>query len=273
MNKNEIKLLNIWLKNINYFFIHNKNQEEIKKEELISLKELAELIQNLYSKFKEEYNNLEKLDIGENNNIIHCDIEDDHKLLIMEINEQKEKSIVPNNFNILTLIGHNDEFQLYLKEDDMIDSKIITIDNIDQKILKEYFDIFYKYYPLFKLYIDLYQNPSLVSNGSHYLHMDIDANADSLINNLNGIKFNIQNVNELGDNYIINLYIDLTNGINIDYNKSEIIMNDSKKDKKEFGYIEILNQAFENIRFNRSSLKESQFIDYAEKESNKVLKK
>ena len=42
------------------------------------------------------------------------------------------------------------------------------------------------------------------------------------------------------------------------------IVNDSVKKFDGFGYTEILNYAFENIRFNKASLKDSNFIEYAE---------
>ena len=93
--------------------------------------------------------------------------------------------------------------------------------------------------------------------------MKMDTNNDSLINGLNGIEFNIQNFSEMGNNFIVRLYVDLRNGVNIDYNKSKIIVNDSIKKADGFGYLEILNHIFENIRFNYVGLKESNFIELA----------
>ena len=74
MKENEYKLLNTWLERANYLFTHDINFNEIPGEQLISLKELVTLIQTAYSRFKEEYESLEKLDIGKNNNVIYLGI-------------------------------------------------------------------------------------------------------------------------------------------------------------------------------------------------------
>ena len=265
MKENEYKLLNIWLDKVNYLFSHDNNLSIVHDEELISLKELATLIQTTYLRFKEEYETLEKIDIGKNNNVL--DFYNDGccgRLLHMQINEQEEKTIVPNGFHYLTISDFNGEHELSFKNSEMINKKSITIDNVDSRILDGYLNLFEKYYPIFKLYVDLYENNYLASNRSQYLMMGMDTNNDSLINGLNGIEFNIQNFSEMGNNYIIRLYVNLQNGVNIDYKKSKIIVNDSVKKFDGFGYTEILNYAFENIRFNKAGLEDSKFIEYAE---------
>ena len=266
MKENEYKLLNAWLDKVNYLFTHDINFNEIPNEELISLKELATLIQTTYSRFKEEYENLEKLDIGKNNNILGFYNDGCSRLLYMQINEQEEKTIVPKGFYYLTIEDSIGEYKLSFKNTEIFcnEMKIITIDNIEPRILNGYLNLFEKYYPIFKLYVDLHKNNYLEARKSQYLMMGMDTNNDSLINGLNGIEFNIQNFSEMGNNFIIRLYVDLRNGVNIDYNKSKIIVNDSVKNPKGFGYIELLNHAFENIRFNRSNLADSKFIEYAE---------
>ena len=268
MKENEYRLLNTWLDKVKYHFAHYDNLDEIAEEDLISLKEIATLVQASYSRFKEEYKTLEKLDIGKNNNVI--DFYNDGccgRLLYMQINEQEEKTIVPNGFHYLTISDFNGEHELSFKNSEIINRKSITIDNVDSRILDGYLDLFEKYYPIFKLYDDLYENNYLASNRSQYLMMGMDTNNDSLINGLNGIEFNIQNFSEMGNNYIIRLYVDLQNGVNIDYKKSKIIVNDSVKKFDGFGYTEILNYAFENIKFNRSSLEGSNFIQFAENQN------
>lgn len=265
MKENEYILLNTWLDKVKYHFAHYDNLDEIAEEDLISLKELAILIQTTYLRFKEEYETLEKIDIGKNNNVL--DFYNDGccgRLLHMQINEQEEKTIVPNGFHYLTIGDFNGEHELSFKNSEMINKKSITIDNVDSRILDGYLNLFEKYYPIFKLYVDLYENNYLASNRSQYLMMGMDTNNDSLINGLNGIEFNIQNFNEMGNNFIIRLYVDLRNGVNIDYKKSKIIVNDSVKKFDGFGYTEILNYAFENIRFNKAGLEDSKFIEYAE---------
>lgn len=266
MKENEYRLLNTWLDKVNYLFTHDINFNEIPDEQLISLKGLATLIQTAYSKFKEEYKTLEKLDIGKNNNVIYFYNDGCSRLLYMQVNEQEEKTIVPNGFHYLTIEDYSGKHELSLKNTEIFcdEMKIIKIDNIESRILNGYLDLFEKYYPIFKLYVDLFENNFLEARKSQYLRMGMDTNNNSLINGLNGIEFNLQNFSEMGNNYIIRLYVDLQNGVNIDYKKSKIIVNDSVKKFDGFGYAEILNYAFENIKFNRSSLEGSNFIQFAE---------
>ncbi len=277
MKEKEYILLNTWLDKVKYLFTHDSNLSEIPDKELISLKELATLIKNAYSRFKEEYETLEKLDIGKNNNVLDFYKDECGRLLYMQINEQEEKTIVPKGFHYLILKNFDGGYNLSFTNTEILsyDRKVITINNLDSRLLNGYLDLFERYYPIFKLYVDLHENDSLTSNRSHYLKMRMDTTNDSLINGLNGVEFNIQNFSEMGNNFIIKLYIDLRNGITIDYNKSKIIVNDSVKNAKGFGYTEILNNVFENIRFNRSSLEDSQFIEYAENqkklEKQKIL--
>jgi len=278
MKQNEYNLLNTWLDNLYYYFTHDNNNSEIPNERLISLKELATFIQTVYRDFKEEYRTLEKLDIGENNNVLCYNNDGNNRILYMQINKQGEKTIVPKGHRYLTIRCFNGEYKLSFTNAETFsdERKIITIKNIDSRILSGYLDLFEKYYPIFKLYYDLHRNNSLASNGNQYLNMMMDTTNNSLINGLNGIEFNIQNFSFMGDSFVIRLYVDLTNGVNIDYNKSKIIVNDSMKKANGFGYKEILNRAFENIRFNRSSLEDSKFIEYAvsqDKQEQEKVKK
>lgn len=270
MKENEYRLLNTWLDKVYYLFTHDNNLNKIPVEELISLKELATLIQTVYLKFREEYKTLEKLNIGKNNNILDFYSNDFGRLLYMLINEQDEKTIVPQGFRYLTISDFNDKPELSFQNTEIFcdDRKDITIDNIDSRILNGYLDLFEKYYPIFKLYVNLHQNNCLVANGSQYLMMIMDTNNDSLINGLNGIIFNIQNFSEMCNNSIIRLYVDLRNGVNIDFSKSSIIINDSIVNAKGFDYKAMLIDVFENIKFNRSNLEESNIMEFQENQNN-----
>ena len=266
MRNDELKLLRSWLRKVKYLFTHDEKFEEVQEKDLISLKELATLIQNVYVNFKEEYNNLEKLDIGENNNVLYYGVDDKSRILYMQINEQGKKTIVPKRSRYLTFREVNGKYDLYFQNTEIFcdDLKFDHIYNIDSNILNGYMDLFGKYYPIFKLYYDLHHNDSLASSRSQYLAMRMDTVNDSLINGLNGIEFNLQNFCEMGNNFIVRLYVDLRNGVNIDYNRSKIIVNDSVKKTGGFGYTEILDHVFKNIRFNRSKLADSEFIEFAE---------
>ena len=145
MKENEYKLLNIWLDKVNYLFSHDNNLSVVHDEELISLKELATLIQTTYLRFKEEYETLEKLDIGKNNNVIYFYNDGCSRLLYMQVNEQEEKTIVPNGFHYLTIEDSSGKHELSLKNTEIFcdEMKIIKIDNIESRILNGYLALFF----------------------------------------------------------------------------------------------------------------------------------
>lgn len=264
MTNNEFQLINTWLKKVEYIFAQEYSLDEIQKEELISINELVKIIHDFYQKFKEEYNHLEKMDIGNNNNIISYIDNEGFRILIMQINEQDDKTIVPEDFYQMTITDDNNRLELSFENSETF----IIKDNINPIILKNYLDLFSKYYPIFSLYRDLNQQNLIVSNRNNYLMMRMNATEDSLINGLEGIEFIIQNFNELGNNYVINLKIDLKDDIKINNKNSKIYINDQEIKKGPL-YKKILDEVFNNIKFKRSKLNNIELLECQETGKNK----
>lgn len=264
MEKRDFKLITDWLDEANYFFACDREYNKIPEERMMSLKDLTMLMQTAYSKFKEEYSGLEKLAIGENNNVVYYVAEDGFRMLNMVLSDQKEGTIVPEDSYYLSICDRHGNLELSFQDANSIASgNGVTVDNVDPRILNGYLDLFGRYYPMFELFID-YGCDFLADHNNQYLTMNMVANNDSLINGLIGVEFNVQNFSEMGNNFIVKLYVDLRDGVNIDYNRCEIIVNDSPKKAYGFGFKEIIDHVFENIRFDRSSLEDYGFVEFAQ---------
>ena len=120
MTNNEFQLINTWLKKVEYIFTQEYSLDEIQKEELISINELVKIIHDFYQKFKEEYNHLEKMDIGNNNNIISYIGNEDFRILTMQINEQDDKTIVPEDFYQMTITDDNNRLVLSFENSETV---------------------------------------------------------------------------------------------------------------------------------------------------------
>ena len=219
--------LNKWLEKSKYNLSYGDNEKD-----LVSLREYIEIIQKVYSSFKEEYEDIEKLNIGKYNNVLfYCDA-DDSKFLELQINEQEKDSIVPEDYGYCCLIMGESKGTVYayFRKDDMIGSPSIDI-KVDPEIIREYLRVFGKYYALFETFKEIIFGKCICSKHNQHLYLKTDTPNDSLIDDLDGIVINLFTDNFMSDNYSVELYVDLSDGIKIDYEKSHTIENNTRYGK------------------------------------------
>lgn len=240
--------INQWLEKVNYLFTLDKE-----KDNLITLEEFAVLLKNYYELFNREYEDLEKLDIGDNNNILEYRSDPDgFRALRMIINEQNEKTIVPKGKRCnLTIIDVRGNVHGFFEDTVNIFTETEDIDDSYRDVLKSYIDLFGKYYPLFDLCRLIELNSLIYRYKDQYLNIIIDKHNGSLINGLDGIEFRINSFTEFGNKYAICIYVDLKDDIKIDFNKS-YIASSSDNVNNDKSYITSINK---NIDLDRATMK------------------
>ena len=187
------------------------------EDSYITLYNFVASYKKLYDEFKKEYEELEKINIGNENNIIELINGDTFRLLTIQLNEQEEDSIVPSSeFNRLSIMeSKNDIISYFIGTN----SKIKRL-NVDEDILRGYLDLFSKYYPLFELYRDMKLGGC--NNFNQNITFKINAKNDSLINGLDNIEIYMEQQVILGATYNMLIHMDLSKDIKIDYDKSII---------------------------------------------------
>ncbi len=89
------KKVNEWLKKASKIFTRGKNN-------LISLKDFILTVNKIYCAFKEEYDNLEKMNIGNDINVLSYNNESGRQLYL-KISDVSCDAIVPKGFNYLLI--------------------------------------------------------------------------------------------------------------------------------------------------------------------------
>lgn len=177
-----------WIKKIGDSFTSNDDDNSI------TLYNFVESYMKLYSDFKEEYESLEKLNIGEYNNVIEYIDNDNFRLLSLQLNEQEKDSIVPAEIYNRLIIQENynskNGILAYFSTGSSKCNRVVPVTNVSSSILTGYLDLFGKYRQLFDFYRDIRLGGCFLPNQS--VTFRIDANNDSLINGLESIEVYIE---------------------------------------------------------------------------------
>lgn len=199
----------------------------------------------LYLSFKEEYEQLENLNLGEHVDVIDfCEYEDGREIRLEVYN--------PYTINV----NDNDPF-VYLYEDRSeigayADNHIPFFDEeyrkeelkIDKAVIKKYLDLFKKYDALFIAY-NYFKNRPLFSDGISSISTSID-NYNSYL--LDGLKtFNI--VFGVPSAYYFLLSIKLGNDFGINYDECKLMLDGSKIDTEEETWDKLLTKVYVNKKY------------------------
>ena len=235
-------------------------ERPLKMENTISLYDFVSSYKELYDQFKEEYQTINKLNIGNNNNVIEYIDNGDYRMLSLQLNDQEEGSIVPGDeYNRLIIEERPDyknSLNAYFASGSTYRLKTPTVTNVDQDILRSYLDLFGKYYPLFELYRDLNLGGSY--RDGQLINFRINAHNASLINGLDNIEIHIESNNQININNYILIHVDLTNGVEVNHERSI-----AKIDSYQIPLLQagVVDNAFYNTRINRKYLRNYD-IDY-----------
>ncbi len=234
----------------------------------ILLYDFVSSYKNLYDQFKEEYDNLEKLNIGYYNNIIEYIDGKDFRMLSLQLNEQEEDSIVPGKeYNRLIIRERydckNEAIEAYFVTGSTNDSKSKKLTGVNTDVLRGYLDLFGKYYPLFDLYRDI--NMGGCYNHSQSITFKIIGKNNSLINGLDSIEIFISSHYVMNINHSTLINVDLSDGIKVNPSKS-IAKIDDLEVLAFSNYIlkPTLETALNTIKVNRDYIRNYDLDKYSE---------
>lgn len=217
---------------------------QINKENCVSLYELMLSFNNLHSKFINEYDQIEKLDLGKKVDIDYYEKKDNIRKMRLLIDDSKitdeddvDLYIFEDNGNITSIV--TDAGKSY------IDGKEIELDK--DKIIK-LLDLFEEYHQLFDLYKKL-NNKIIVSNGPFTLFTQIGDVTNDFTDSINSFKVNFGTsfMNEPGDHFRISMR--LADELDIDQDDCKIYLDGKKLDFTEEDCMNILKQVYINCDY------------------------
>ena len=230
--------------------IHFESNAVIQNE-LISIKEFLELLHQVYSSFKRDYNELEKVNIGNYNNFDRF-ISKNSRLLTLHLGNQEDDSILPEMCLSLT-IEEDSEGKINTYFNTMMNNNDNSSKQAEVKpeIWKGYLDFFEKYQPLFSFISHLILNPTVEDKKNNSLNIRLVPHLGSFINNIDAVVINL-NCESSYTNYQIKLYVDFSSEeIKINYDKSKVLIDDEELTLLDNS---IFDNVYENIRICRNNV-------------------
>ena len=212
--------------------------------------DLIESFNKLYISFKKEYDNLEKIKLGENVQVLSF------KKFYHSYEKQNCRDVILNVYKP-TFTNH-DFTTLFLREADgeikpFFSNCINPCDKnyykenvtIDKEFAKRYLDLFEKYELLIKA-VNLLGHWEIFGDGLNYLAVEIDNRNKNLLNGLNKLKI------ILGHHlYNIHIVINLGENFGIDYNNCKITYKEKEKENNPTDFDYVLNNLWINKQYVR----------------------
>ena len=251
---------------------------EIKEEKLVSLKEFALSLQQAYLRFKEEYDEMDKIDFGRIDYVDYYSKEVNgvkHRGLKLRVRE-KGTSLddkIPKGETCWVSINQSNPYDLEsihflaytIDKKGNLDKEFKEYKNYNQRKLLEYLNLFERHNAIFGLNSVLLKNPCICSKGGDTLLVhfyDVDGN---IMNGVSDVEFVIESFHAFSKNYSVHLVFNLENNLVIDYNKSYIEIDDKKYKASNNMYEEIASY----IKFNRAFLDDYD-LDYGDMAKGRI---
>lgn len=245
---------NKWFERIGNAFI-GKND----KENSVSLYDYMSSIVEVYKAFKEEYDDLEKLDIGNHIEFVNYKEEYNYRALVLRIYNFRETSLISNGEYHLHIIEHALGKNLqplvcaYLTDEDNNEVVHSKVNEAKYNVLGGYIDLFSKYAPLFRIYmLQLYDYDNEVIKNKG-IHGKITLNAPyGILNRLSGVTLKLGDFcrfNTLDVSYHINdndmsidkTYSILVNGNGVRINNIDEVLKSIQIDRDLISLYDVLN--------------------------------
>ncbi len=211
-----------WLEYANMIFTNNGRK-------FTNLKDFVTQFYDSYRLFKEDYDKIEKLNLGNLINVLYFNEDEKSCYLELLVEGKQEGTIKPKGFKYLTIFQRDGQYHAFFTDSQNYNRKIIEITDVDPSVLKGYLDVFRKHKEIFNLYKDFRNKPELVFGNHHSLYVLVHAWDDALVDGLEAIEFIIQNFPFLNTYYCMHIWVDLLNGINIDFDKCYVTIDEHEE--------------------------------------------
>lgn len=267
---NYIKKCNLVFTNTcdsNYFcrYDFDINKVEVDYGNSISLFDLFSSFNELYLEFKNEYEKLEKLNLGKDIEIISFNNfslnGDNYRVLKLYINES---SIRKHSNTFLYLREINNELRSFVTNDKSIYDKGYYHEeiHINEEIGRKYLDLFEKYNSLLIMY-DYFKHRRIFGDGTSSIFTVIDCYNSNLSKGLNNIRILISSDYGYTD-FLMDLSIRLGTIFDIDQEKCKLFLDNKCISLDSSVFYEMLNKIFINKNY---------LIDrYSSEDANNIIK-
>lgn len=246
------------------YVINNRIDREIDYENSVSFYHLVESFNKLYLKFKNDYDRLTKLNLGDKLEILkfgkwEYNGSNYRKLVIYVDNPNKE--VCDDYDTLLYLYEKDGEVSSYVTNnllpwEEGYYKKYLELDN---QLVKSYLDLGDKYVLVIDSYNSL-KNNSVFGNGTTCLFSKING---ELLEGLSTFELAFGN-NYFNTSDYINLVFKLGDNLEIDYDKSLVKIRSEYMDKKK----EIIDKLIHNLFVSKSKISKM----YCDSDVKKLLK-
>lgn len=201
----------------------------------IKLYDLLNMFNELYKEFKKEYDELDMSGLGEELAIYNmengspiCRDEDYSRRLYLYV---LNPTFIKRGDTVL-IIEDNGEKITGRTCNSLLTYNYSIRDNVnvelDQEKTKKLLDLFEKYQIVFDLYKCL-KHFTRISSSNKYLAFEVNTDGDDLLSGINNIKIYFDTFNLFSSNYNVRLIVNMGDNFGIDYEKSELLVDDEKK--------------------------------------------
>ena len=252
-----MKNLDEIIKRFNLFFTNTVDRNncdlncvddlEVNYDNCISLYDLIKRINEMHISFTKEYNELEKLDLGEDIEIVDYYAYPDlsYRELLLFIYNSK---ISDSYDDFLHIIDDNGNVSSYISTGlNLFDKKEYVKTNLDNEKLKKYIDLIEKYNLLFYLYYR-FRNDLVFGDGTHIMHSEIKSVNDNILDGLDKLIIKLGfDYQSLGTN--IDLVINLGNEFSINNNECKIDLYGTSIDLDNDCFTDLLKKIYINEKY------------------------
>lgn len=215
----------------------------------ISLYNLIYSINKMHCLFKKEYEELEKLDLGDDIKILGFN-KFEHQLRVLDMLVYKPK-MLNTNYTYLYLREVNGVSMPYITNEISIHSdngfyrKTIKL---PAKTVKKYLDLFEKYELLLKLYKYL-NNRIIFNDGTYMLYTRIESTNDGILNDFVSFKIGMDENHFMKPGSHININVNLRNDFSIDLERCNVALNENEISLNSDEYVNILKNTYINGKY------------------------
>lgn len=262
------------IKKINQIFTDSANESQSTCDNSASLKEIVNAFRLAYQKFKTEYDNLDKLDLGEEISIEdYSPYEDNDNVFQSLIIRVEKPKIIRKPSTYLCLVEEDGKILSYVKSTNEYEGETkYRLDvSLDENIVRGYLELFKKYSALFDFYTWLNDEAIVISGKEDFtsleetsiiplkksladnketfgLSLDIDSKSGNFLSDIEDM---IISINSQGD--LIEIIIDLTTG-EIDKQSSQVFLGGNRINDPI-----VLERLLSDIHVNRDYLNNNVF--------------